>query len=67
MTTREELWVTHASCGHTWVIAYLPMEMARVARLMRGAHCPKCGETKELFMATNADIEVARQQARLSA
>jgi hypothetical protein len=58
-TTRNELWVIHKPCGHTWIIAYLPMEMAKVAKVMSAALCPKCGVKKEIFMPKEADIAAA--------
>lgn len=58
--SRSELWVTCKPCGHTWVAAYLPMEMRKVATLMEKLHCPKCGEgNKQLFMSSEADIVAA--------
>lgn len=33
-------------CGHEWVIAHLPMEITKVARLALRAACPKCGGDK---------------------
>lgn len=38
-------------CGHIWVIAYLPMPIAKVARLGQRAACPMCACSK-VFIAT---------------
>ena len=36
------------------------MEMAKIAKLMKGLRCPKCGEGgKRLFMAKEAEIVLA--------
>jgi hypothetical protein len=59
MTSRNKMWVTCPPCKWTWIVAYLPMEMTKLARLMKRANCPKCGAGKDLKMATNADIEAA--------
>jgi ribosomal protein S27AE len=50
------MWATCPPCSQTWIIAYLPMEMEKLARLMKGAACPKCGEKKGIKMASAADI-----------
>lgn len=59
MNTRSEFWVTCPVCAHTWIVAYLPMEMAKAAKVMNAAHCPKCGEKKGLTVATDAEIVAA--------
>lgn len=30
-------------CGHQFVLAYLPMPVAKVAAIVKAAHCPMCG------------------------
>jgi len=57
--SRAEMWVTCPPCKYTWIVAYLPMEMAKAARVMKAAHCPKCGEKKVLTVATEAEIVAA--------
>lgn len=39
-------WARCKACGHCWPVAYLPMDMATVARLAGAAACPKCGDRK---------------------
>lgn len=39
-------------CGHVWPGFHTPMEMGKLARLLKGAACPKCGERRELYLAT---------------
>lgn len=56
----KEFWVTCEPCAHTWIAAYLPMEMGKIAKLMKGLRCPKCGEGgKRIFMAKKADVLAA--------
>lgn len=38
--------------GQRWTIAFLPMPMAKVARLMRAARCPSCASGRQVFIAT---------------
>lgn len=59
MTDHNEMWVTCSSCKWTWIVAYLPMEVGKLARLMKHASCPKCGASKDIKMATKAEIETA--------
>jgi hypothetical protein len=33
-------------CRHSWVVAYLPMDMGKFAKLLKGAACPMCGDDK---------------------
>lgn len=49
---RSPLNVRCGSCQHVWTAAWLPMEMALVARTVGRAHCPACGTgPKGLFVA----------------
>lgn len=58
--SRSELWITCGPCIHTWIAAYLPMEMGKIAKLMKRLRCPKCGiGGKRLFMAKESDIKIA--------
>ncbi len=34
------------ACGHSWIIAYLPMSLEKVAKCGKRAICPKCGNVK---------------------
>lgn len=47
---RKPFWGKCAGCGHCWPIAYLPMEVAAVAKLMAAARCPACA-SKTLVIA----------------
>ena len=38
-------------CGHTWVAAYAPMDLAKFAKVVGRATCPKCAETKKIYLA----------------
>lgn len=38
----KPFWAKCSACGHIWPAAYLPMEMAKAARVFRSIRCPKC-------------------------
>lgn len=44
----------YAKCGkceHLWPVLRLPMELGKVAKLMRRAFCPECGaDAGDLFV-----------------
>lgn len=40
-------WAFCVACGHAWVVAYLPMEVGRFAKLLKGACCPRCGASSK--------------------
>ena len=49
---RDPVNVRCGACSHVWTAAYTPMEMMKLARLLKAVHCPACGETgKNIFMA----------------
>lgn len=37
------------ACGHTWIVAYLPMQLDKAARLMQLAACPKCANERPVL------------------
>ena len=39
------------ACGHVFLVAKLPMEVSKAARLMSRAACAHCGETKGITVA----------------
>jgi len=45
-------------CGHVFVVAHLPMPLTTAASLAKRAACPKCGNAKSIFVAT--DVATAR-------
>lgn len=48
----DKIHVRCEDCDHSWVAAYLPMAMAKVAKLMGGIACPKCGAgTKRIVLS----------------
>ena len=48
--TSKEMWVRCGKCEHKWLAAYLPMELEKVARIMRRLSCPKCAEIRKIHM-----------------
>ncbi|WPM83118.1 hypothetical protein R5W60_21730 (plasmid) [Brucella pseudintermedia] len=47
---KEQLRARCGDCSHVWVVAHLPMELTKVAGLMKSAACPACAG-KNLFLA----------------
>lgn len=43
---KTEQWL-HCECRHEWIVAYLPMEMALFARVLKSARCPLCGSVSK--------------------
>jgi hypothetical protein len=50
------MWVKCRSCDNVWAALELPMEMTRAVRCLKRTYCARCGETKSLSMALEADI-----------
>ena len=48
--TSKEMWVRCGKCEHSWLAAYLPMELEKVARIMRRLACPMCAEIRKIHM-----------------
>lgn len=42
----KELRAVCGDCRHSWVVAYLPMEVAKLARIARGSFCPQCASSR---------------------
>lgn len=40
------------ACDHIFIVAHLPMDLGKAAKLMRRAACPKCAST-EIFAASS--------------
>lgn len=49
------MWVRCAGCRHVWPAVYLPMEMGKVAQVLRGLRCPKCATGAHGIVMANAD------------
>lgn len=49
---RGDTMQVHCSdCRHEWIAAHLPMEMMKLANLLKGIACPKCGTSgKKIFI-----------------
>ena len=59
----KKAWLHCASCGHTWGAAQLPMEASEFCKRLAMAKCPQCGNTRDLFMANEAQVAAAAQKA----
>lgn len=57
LESRKAAWALcrHESCGHRWVVVYLPMDLMRAATAMKRATCPMCGDTRPYAYAPPAD------------
>ena len=40
-------------CETTWVVTELPKPVEEAAELMISASCPRCGENKEIYLASD--------------
>lgn len=50
MTDKRPMRVQCGKCDHIWPAAYLPMEMGKVAALLKRVMCPMCGAAaKDIF------------------
>jgi len=48
--TKRPMQVQCGKCAHEWTAAYLPMEMGKVATLLKRVMCPMCcAATKDIF------------------
>ncbi|NML88725.1 hypothetical protein HHL26_06545 [Sphingobium sp. TB-6] len=54
---RKAAWALcrHESCGHRWVVVYLPMDLIKAATAMKRATCPMCGDTRPFAYAPPVD------------
>ena len=51
MSERRPFNVRCGACGHVWTAAYTPMGMTRLGKVLKGIHCPACGEpSKNIFL-----------------
>ena len=53
---KQPLYVLCGACKHVWVAAYTPMEITRIAKVLKGIHCPACGAPSENICI---DVEAA--------
>ncbi|NGO50461.1 hypothetical protein [Allomesorhizobium camelthorni] len=51
----KALWAKCKECSHVWAVAYLPMELEKVAKLALAARCPKCASAS-IAVASKADV-----------
>lgn len=60
-----EMVVHCGPCKHAWTAAYLPMEVSKLVRLIKGARCPKCGGN-EIYMGGETAATSAESQGSLA-
>lgn len=55
-----EMRVRCGACHHTWVGLYLPMLLVKAATVMKRLSCPRCGETKRIFLYEPQPVDELR-------
>jgi len=46
----DQVIVWCGKCRHEWTVAYLPMDASKLSKVVRMACCPKCAESKDIFI-----------------
>lgn len=46
MTGDRPFWAKCSACQHIWAAAYYPIDLGTMAKILKRAACPKCGNTK---------------------
>jgi len=54
-TDRKPLDVMCRSCKHIWTAAYTPMEMGKMAKLLKSIRCPSCAESSKNIFLTKSE------------
>lgn len=55
-------WVKCGDCQHRWIAVWLPMELSRVGKLLKGLACPKCGAGSKSIFHTAPEPEATSGQ-----
>lgn len=49
--TRKPQWVRCGECGHEWIGLYMPIEVNRLSKIVKGMCCPSCAaDSKQIYM-----------------
>ncbi len=49
--TRKPQWVRCGECGHEWIGLYMPIEVNRLSKIVKGMHRPSCAaDSKAIYM-----------------
>jgi len=49
--TRKPQWVRCGECGHEWIGLYMPIEVNRLSKIVKGMCCPSCAaDSKAIYM-----------------
>jgi rubredoxin len=51
---KTPMWMRCGPCGHRWIGLHTPMEMERVAQILKAIYCPMCGVGSKEIFATDA-------------
>lgn len=49
VTGSTPFWAKCRICAHCWIVAYLPMDIGKMAKAAKRATCPTCGDTKPVI------------------
>lgn len=61
-SVKRGFWVKCSACKHTWIAAYLPMELNKFAKVAK-ASCPMCAAPpKKVFVAKQKDGVLMEQE-----
>lgn len=54
---RKPFWARCGECNHCWAAAYAPMQLSKIAKILRACICPRCA-SKKIFVAKQNDGEL---------
>ena len=50
---RSPQWVRCSDCGHEWIWLYMPIEVSRLSKIVKGMCCPSCAaDSKAIYLIT---------------
>lgn len=53
--TRKPQWVRCGECSHEWIGLYMPIEVNRLSKIVKGMHCPSCAaDRKAIYFIVTA-------------
>jgi hypothetical protein len=60
---KRPFWAKCGSCNHCWPAAYLPMEMGRAGKLLKGLLCPMCAAGPGRILIAKQDNGILQEVA----
>lgn len=55
LRTREPVGAKCLECGEEWTVAYLPIDLMLLAKILSGVHCPNCGAGPKRLVCREAE------------